>query len=166
MEVTIAWRRVEKERMVVEFESDSVEIGNGRLRALIAEAAAQEVMRRTTLETGWHHFNVKDAPMEYFATNQGGKQRRQIDGRLMQLRRESRGLEFDGAGVVQTRPMQKFHSMGQLSGAEEDSLLAAQVVTVTDKMDGEMMCGERWPDRVVAKDWLDKTGAFCDKVGT
>ena len=141
MEVAVAWHRVEKERMVVEFGSDSVEIGEGGLRALIAEAAAQEVMRRTTLAAGWHHFNVKDAPMKYFATNQGGRQRRQIDGRLMQLRRESRGLVVDGAGVVKVRPVQKFHSMGQLSGAEEESLLAAQVVTVTEKMDGEMMCG-------------------------
>ena len=79
----------------------------------------------------WHHFNVKDAPTKYFATNQGGRQRRQIDGRLMQLRRESRGLVVDGAGVVKVRPVQKFHSMGQLSGAEEESLLAAQAMTVT-----------------------------------
>ena len=31
--------------------------------------------------------------------------------------------------------------MRHLSGAEEDSITAAQVVIVTEKMDGEMMCG-------------------------
>ena len=98
-------------------------------------------MRRKVLKAGWHHFNVKDAPMKYFATNQGGRQRRQIDGRLMQLRRESRGLVVDGVGVVKVRPVQKFYSMRHLSGAEEDSLMAAQMVTVTEKVDGEMMCG-------------------------
>ena len=142
VEVAFVWQRVEKERMVVEFGDHSVvEIGEGGLRVLIAEAAAQEVMRRKALEAGWHHFNVKDAPMKYFATNQGGRQRRQIDGRLMQLRRESRGLVVDAAGVVQVRPVQKFYSMRHLSGAEEDSITAAQVVIVTEKMDGEMMCG-------------------------
>ena len=80
----------------------------------------------------------------------------------MQLRRESRGLAIDGAGVVQVRPVQKFYSMGHLSGAEEDSLLAAQVVTVSEKINGEMMCGavrdgqiELWSGGVVSTFYLN-----------
>ena len=93
-------------------------------------------MRREALEAGWHHFNVKVAPnMKYFTTNQGG---RQVDAAQ---EREQGGGIVDGAGVVKVRPVQKFYSMRHLSGAEEDSLMTAQVVTVTEKMDGEMMCG-------------------------
>ena len=53
MEVAFAWHRVERERMVEEFGSDSVEIGEGGLRALIAEAAAQEVSYATHGIGGW-----------------------------------------------------------------------------------------------------------------
>jgi hypothetical protein len=134
VEVANVWRRVEEERMAVEFGRDSFEIGEDGLNVLIAEAAEQDVMRRKDLMGDWHHFNVKDAPMKYFATGQ-------VDGRLVQLRRESRGLVVDGAGAVQVRPVQKFYSMSHLTSEEEDSLGAAAMVAVTEKMDGEMICG-------------------------
>jgi hypothetical protein len=83
---------------------------------------------------------VKDAPMRYFRT-QRDRQDGQNDSRLVELRRESRGLVVDEAGEVQVRPVQKFYSVCQLRGAERESLGKAEVMVVTEKIDGEMMCG-------------------------
>ena len=139
VEVAAAWQMVEREQ-VQELVGDRVEIGQSGLSRLAAEAKDQEVMRCRVMGGGWSHFNVKDAPIKYFSTQRDIRSG-QNDSRLVELRRESRGLVVDGAGEVQVRPVQKFYSVCQLRGAEREALSKAEVMVVTDKIDGEMMCG-------------------------
>ena len=100
-------------------------------------------MRCKLMADGLRHFNVtSEAPMQYFriGAEQPG-QWQTSDGKLVQLRRESRGLVLGAAGAVQVRPVQKFDKWWQLKGMEKTVLTTVAVMEVAEKMDGEMMCG-------------------------
>ena len=116
-------------------------VGQEGLRELRAEADNQEVMHCKEVAEGWAQFNVKDAPLQYFGVQQTRSEGRQNDVRLVRLRRECRGLVLDGGGSVQMRPVQKFYRAWQLGGVEKSAIERLRVQTVTEKLDGEMMCG-------------------------
>ena len=79
--------------------------------------------------------------MQYFRIGKEQGQWQTSDSKLVQLRREGRGLVLDAAGAVQVRPLQKFYKWWQLKGIEKTALMSVAVTEVTEKMDGEMMCG-------------------------
>jgi hypothetical protein len=57
--------------------------------------------------------------------------------KLIQLRRECRGLVIGQDGFVIARPVQRFYKVFELQGLAEK----VKAVTVTEKLDGEMMVG-------------------------
>ena len=141
-EVAAAWGVVLLDRRQELFAAGSVEIGSSGLQMLEAEASMQNVMRCKLMADGLRHFNVtSEAPMQYFRIGKEQGQWQTSDSKLVQLRRESRGLVLDAAGAVQVRPVQKFYKWWQLKGIEKTALMTVAVTEVTEKMDGEMMCG-------------------------
>jgi hypothetical protein len=141
-EVAAAWGVVLLDRRQELFAAGSVEIGSSGLQMLEIEASMQDAMRCKTMADGWRHFNVtSEAPMQYFRIGKEQGQWQTSDSKLVQLRRESRGLVLDAVGAVQVRPLQKFYKWWQLKGIEKTALMSVAVTEVTEKMDGEMMCG-------------------------
>ena len=141
-EVANAWQMVEQIRRQKLFVACNTEVGSSGLQLLLAEVNKQEFMRCKLVGDAWRHFNVvAEAPFQYYGVEQGRRQRKNTDRRAIELRRECRGMVVSGDGVVKIRPVQKFYRMWQLSGVEKAALDCVKVQTVTEKLDGEMMCG-------------------------
>lgn len=141
-EVANAWQIVEQIRRQKLFVACNTEVGSSGLQLLLAEVNKQEFMRCKLVGDAWRHFNVvAEAPFQYYGVEQGRRQRKNTDRRAIELRRECRGMVVSGDGVVKIRPVQKFYRMWQLSGVEKAALDCVKVQTVTEKLDGEMMCG-------------------------
>jgi hypothetical protein len=99
-------------------------------------------LENKVLQDGWQSFNVKDAKLKYFMYTKGSPGTH----RLVDLRRECRGLVLDELGEVRVRPVQKFFALHKLQGARKETNEGycddrGGVKTVTEKVDGEMMCG-------------------------
>ena len=123
-QVAEAWRVVLLGRRQGLFAASSVEIGSSGLRVLEAEANRQDAVRCKLMADSLRYFNVtSEAPMQYFRIGKEQGQWQTSDSKLVQLRRESRGLVLDAVGAVQVRPVQKFYKWWQLKGIEKTALM-------------------------------------------
>ena len=97
-------------------------------------------MRRTALEAGWHHFNVKD---------QGGRQRRQIDA--AQEREQRAGNRWCRCGAGQAGAEVLLDGTSEWRGGGFIAGCSSGDSVGEDKWRDDVWCGERWPNRVVVR---------------
>ena len=94
------------------------------------------------VDEGVYRFDYKKPWPEHFIwTGRGNTVAGKAEWRKAWVRRELRGLVLRESGEVMVRGLHKFFNVGQLAETQMGALRKLQVDEVTEKLDGQMVCG-------------------------
>jgi hypothetical protein len=116
--------------------------GNSTVRAIRESIAGSSNFTEQIMDLGILRYDYKEPwPQHFITTSKGNTSDGKTEWRQAWLRRELRGLTVRDTGEVMIRGLHKFFNIGQLTETKLQALRKLQIDTVTEKLDGQMICG-------------------------